>query len=225
MRLLRPWPRHSGAIRICSAQRTVGAGGSFREPRLDHCVESPVGKTRSVSVPRGGDRVPDADDLLALVVPGVEQELRVLGDHAPEEPLQDGVVVHELGPGSRKTVRVREFAGPLCARGKWSVMSRRSVARPNWICHQRVRTSKTHRQQLDRVLRIRWIKIQLRHWHETHREVEGARLSVFRPRVGSVGEGFHQHESIAVGSELVAQRRDQRSDDAPSTIASMDRQP
>jgi hypothetical protein len=73
-----------------------------------------------------------------------------------------------------------------------------------------VRTSESHRQQLDRVLGIRRIKIQLCHWHETHREVEGARLSVFRPRVGSVGEGFHQHESISVGSELVAQRHDDR---------------
>jgi hypothetical protein len=31
--------------------------------------------------------VPDADDLLALVVPGVEKELGVLGYHAPEQSL------------------------------------------------------------------------------------------------------------------------------------------
>src|SRR5262245_62741279 len=44
-----------------------GRCGRFRnESLLDHRVESSVGKTRYVSVPRRGDRVPDADDLLAL---------------------------------------------------------------------------------------------------------------------------------------------------------------
>jgi hypothetical protein len=88
------------------------------ESRLDHRVESPVGKSRYVSIPRRGDRVSDADDLLALVVPGVEEELRVLGDHAPEQALQDGPLVHERRQrrgGSPKAVRVREFAGPLGA--------------------------------------------------------------------------------------------------------------
>ncbi|MGB7807015.1 MAG: hypothetical protein WBM72_15590 [Actinomycetota bacterium] len=62
--------------------------------------------------------MPDADDLPALVVPGVEKELRVLGDHAPEQALQDGPLVHERRIRSRKTVRVREFAGPLGTRRK-----------------------------------------------------------------------------------------------------------
>src|SRR6185369_10428784 len=38
-------------------------------------------------------------------------------------------------------------------------------------------------------------------------------------------EGSHEHESVAVGSELVDQSHDQRSADPPSTISSMDRQP
>jgi hypothetical protein len=60
---------------------------SLGEPRFEHCVETPVGKARSVSVPGRGNRVPDADDLLALVVPGVEKEVRVLSKHAPEQSL------------------------------------------------------------------------------------------------------------------------------------------
>ena len=60
---------------------------------------------------------------------------------------------------------------------------------------------------------------------ESHRKVEGACFSVLRPWVASVGQGPDQHESVAVGSELVVQRHDQRSADPPSTISSMDRQP
>ena len=46
------------------------------------------------------------------------------------------------------------------------------------------------------------------------------------PALGRFGRrGLDQHESVAVGSELVVQRHDQRSADPPSTIASMDRQP
>ena len=98
--------------------------------RLEHRVESPLGKTRSVSVPRCGNRVPDPDDLLALVVPGVEKELRVLGDHAPEQSLQDGPLVDERRVRSRKALRVREFAGPLGTRRKIESHVMRSLARP-----------------------------------------------------------------------------------------------
>src|SRR4029453_387263 len=62
-------------------------------------------------------------------------------------------------------------------------------------------------------------------WDESHRLVEGARFGVLRTRVASVGEGLDQHESVAVGSELVVKRHDQRSADSSSTITSMDRQP
>jgi hypothetical protein len=106
-----------------------GRGRSLREQRLEHRVESPVRKTPSVSVPRRGNRVPDADDLLALVVPGVEKELRVLGDHAPEQSLQDGPLVHECWVRSRKALRVRQFAGPLGTRREVESHVRRSVAR------------------------------------------------------------------------------------------------
>ena len=51
MRLLRPSPRRSGAIRICSAQSAVGFRSSLREARFDDGVEASVGKTRSLSVP------------------------------------------------------------------------------------------------------------------------------------------------------------------------------
>ena len=72
--------------------------GSLREPRFDDGVDSSVGQARSVSVPRRGNRVPHTDDLLALVVPGVEVKLGVFADHAAEEAFENGVVVHELGP-------------------------------------------------------------------------------------------------------------------------------
>ena len=78
-----------------SAQRTVGVGVPGRiAPRALRRI--PRREASHVSVPRRGDRVPDADDLLALVVPGVEQELGVLGDHALEQSFEDGpLVVHE----------------------------------------------------------------------------------------------------------------------------------
>jgi hypothetical protein len=106
------------------------------EARLEHRVESPVGKTRCVSVPRCGNRVPDADDLLALVVPGVEKELRVLGDHAPEQPLQDGPFVHERGKvriRSLKALRVRGLAGPLGTRRKMERHVKAEPRTPDWI--------------------------------------------------------------------------------------------
>jgi hypothetical protein len=43
MRLLRPWPRYSGAIRIWSAQRTFGVGAP-RRTGLDDGVDSAVGQ-------------------------------------------------------------------------------------------------------------------------------------------------------------------------------------
>ena len=61
---------------------------SFGEGGFDDGVDSAVGQARDVSVPARGDRVPHADDLLALVVPGVELELGVLLDHAAEEPFR-----------------------------------------------------------------------------------------------------------------------------------------
>jgi hypothetical protein len=75
--------------------------------------------------------VPDADDLLALVVPGVEEELRVLGDHAPEQSLQDGPFVHErrkVRIWSLKALRVRELAGPLGTRRKMERHDKWSLA-------------------------------------------------------------------------------------------------
>jgi hypothetical protein len=71
--------------------------------------------------------VPDADDLLALVVPGVEKELGALGYDAPEQSLQDGPLVHERRVRSRKALRVRKFAGPLGTRRK---MERHVKAEP-----------------------------------------------------------------------------------------------
>jgi hypothetical protein len=115
--------RDSQRAEDCRRRRLRG------ESRFEHRVES-LGKTRGVSVPCCGNRVPDADDLLALVVPGVEKELRVLGDHAPEQPLQDGPLVHERRVRSPKALGVREFAGPLGTRREVESHVRRSVARP-----------------------------------------------------------------------------------------------
>ncbi|HUK96749.1 MAG TPA: hypothetical protein VLV46_03765 [Gaiellaceae bacterium] len=89
------------------------------EPGFDNGVEAPVGKARHVSVPRGGNGVAHADDFLPLVVPGVEVKLGVVGDHAVEEPIENGIVVHELGPHLRaEPGDVRERAGPLGTSGK-----------------------------------------------------------------------------------------------------------
>jgi hypothetical protein len=74
--------------------------------------------------------VPDADDLLPLVVPGVEEELRVLGDHAPEQSLQYVAFVQERRIRRRKKAgRVREFAGPLDTGGEVERHVKRSLAR------------------------------------------------------------------------------------------------
>jgi hypothetical protein len=80
---------------IPSAQRTVGVGG-FGENRASMTASNPPSGRLAVSPSHAaGIACPDADDLLALVVPGVEKELRVLGDHAPEQSLQDGPLVRE----------------------------------------------------------------------------------------------------------------------------------
>src|SRR5829696_8725517 len=114
MRVLRPWPRYSGAIGICIAQSTVRFGARSGEARFDDGVESSIGQAHIVSVPRRGNRHPHTDDFLPLVVPRVEPKLGVFGDHAAEEALQDGVVVHELGPGPLPEAGcVGEVAGPL----------------------------------------------------------------------------------------------------------------
>jgi hypothetical protein len=102
------------------------------ESGLDHRVEATVGKTLCISVPRCGNSMPDADDLVALIVPRVEEELRVLGDHAPPQSLQDGALVDEREIRSRKAVRVREFAGSLGTRREVESHVGESVARrPN----------------------------------------------------------------------------------------------
>jgi hypothetical protein len=54
---------------------------SLREPGFEDCVDAAVGEARLVSIPCCGNRVPTADDLLTLVVPEVEAELGVLGNH------------------------------------------------------------------------------------------------------------------------------------------------
>src|SRR4051794_3063038 len=134
MRRLRPWPRRSGAIVIPSAQRTVGVGGFRTEARLDYRVES-VGKIRCVSVPGRGNRVPGSDDLLALVVPGVEKELRIVGDHAPEQSLQHIPFVQECRVRSRKKAgRVRELARPLGTGGEVESHVKRRLAWPRRDC-------------------------------------------------------------------------------------------
>ena len=101
---------------------------SFGEPGFDDGVDSPVGQARDVSVPRCWDRVPHADDLLALVVPGVELELGELVDHAAEEAIQDRVVVHELGPGAVEPGCVGLASGPLGAGRELERHVRPSVA-------------------------------------------------------------------------------------------------
>jgi hypothetical protein len=101
MRRLRPWPRYSGAIRICSAQSTFGTGASSATLASTTASIPSVREGRDDSVPRGGYRVARAHDLVALVVPRIEEELRILGNDAPEEAIEDGIVVHDVGPNLR----------------------------------------------------------------------------------------------------------------------------
>ena len=59
------------------------------------------------------------DDLLALVVPCVEEVLRVLVDHPAEKAIEDLVVVHELGPNLLlEAGDMGLLAGPLGTRRK-----------------------------------------------------------------------------------------------------------
>jgi len=92
-------------------------GSALREPGFDDGVDPPVGEACDVSVPCCGDRVAPAYDLLSLVVPRVEVELGVFGDHTVEEAIEDRAVVHELWPDPLlKAGYVREPAGPLGTR-------------------------------------------------------------------------------------------------------------
>jgi hypothetical protein len=86
------------------------------ESGLDDSVDSSVGQARHVSVPRSGDRVPDPDDLVSLLVPRVELELGEVADHPAEELVQDRVVVHELGPRALQAGCVWLASGELGAR-------------------------------------------------------------------------------------------------------------
>ena len=76
----------------------VGGGPAVDEARFKRRVDPAVGEAVDVSVPRDGNGVALADDLVPLVVPGVELELRSFTDQASEQPVEDRVVIHELGP-------------------------------------------------------------------------------------------------------------------------------
>ena len=93
---------------------------SLCEARFDDGVEASVGQARSLSVPPRGNRHPRTDDLLALVIPGVELKLGVFGNHTAEEAFENWVVVQELGPDRPlpEAGRVWEVAGPLGTRRK-----------------------------------------------------------------------------------------------------------
>src|SRR5262249_55389646 len=116
---------------------------TFREPRLDDGVDSSVGQARGVSVPRCGHRHSHADDLLPLVVPRVELELGVLGDHAAEEAFENGVVVEELGPHRTlgEARRVWEVAGLLGTSRKQERHLRERLTRGRATSHARPRLS------------------------------------------------------------------------------------
>src|SRR5262249_9691853 len=102
----------------------------LREARFDDGVESSVGKAGRVAVPPGGNRHPHSNNLLALVVPGVELELGVVGDHAAQEAFENRVVVEDLGPVRPLTDarRVWEPAGPLGSGRKLQRHLSRSVS-------------------------------------------------------------------------------------------------
>ena len=74
-------------------RRRVPRRTSLLQPR--RCLRR--GGSRRLRSTPPGSRCP-AHDLLALVVPRVEVELGVLGDHPVEEAFDDRVVVQELGP-------------------------------------------------------------------------------------------------------------------------------
>jgi hypothetical protein len=94
-----------------------------------HSVDASVGEAPDVSVPGRWDGVAATDDLLALVVPDVEVELGVFADHAVEEAIEEGVVVHELGPEPRPEAGCMwEPAGPLGTRRELERHVGRSVA-------------------------------------------------------------------------------------------------
>ena len=120
MRLLRPSPRHSGAIKICSAQSAVGSGAPSAKRASTTASRPPLGEARSLSVPPRRHRHSHTDDFLALAIPGVELKLGVFGDHPPEETFENWVVVEELGPERPlpEAGRVWEVAGPLGTRRK-----------------------------------------------------------------------------------------------------------
>src|SRR5262249_59348426 len=75
------------------------------------------------------ERHPDADVRLTLTVPRVELELGVLGNNTPEETVENGVVVQELGPQAfAKAACMRLTAGPLGTRREAKRHLRRSVS-------------------------------------------------------------------------------------------------
>ena len=128
MRLLRPSPRHSGAIKILQRAERRRLRSSLYEARFDDGVEASVGQARSVSVPPRGNRHPRTDDFLALVVPDVELKLGVFGNHTAEEAFKNWVVVQKLGPDRPlpEAGRVWEVSGPL----GWTSVDSRGPAGP-----------------------------------------------------------------------------------------------
>src|SRR5262249_11180551 len=103
---------------------------SFRESGFEDSVDTAVRQAGVVSVPRRGTRVAPADNLLALVVPEVEAELGVLGDHTLQEAGRTGRVVHELGPTlSPEPLCMWLMARPLRARREAKRHLRRRVSR------------------------------------------------------------------------------------------------
>ena len=60
-------------------------------------------------------------------------ELGVVGDHASEEALEDGIVVHELGPNPRSEAGYMwEPAGPLGTRRKLERHVKAEPRSPDW---------------------------------------------------------------------------------------------
>src|SRR5215208_6951648 len=133
MRLLRLSPRHSGAIKICSAQSAVGSGVPSAK-RASTTASRPRWAGSQPLRPTTREPHPPTDDFLALVIPGVELKLGVFGHHTAEEAFENWVVVQELGPDRplREAGRVWEVAGPLGPRRKVERHVKGEPRTPDW---------------------------------------------------------------------------------------------
>ena len=60
--------------------------------------------------------------------------------------------------------------------------------------------------------------VELHHRHESHREIERARLGILGTWVFAVGERLHQQDPVPVGSAPVDDGVDQRPTDATPAI-------